>query len=380
MKKLYCILTTAHAIDDVRVYRRIALSLINECDILWIGPDYHVFESELKNDGIQRILYPNGKGIRGRLLNNFRAMKHFRQHRKDISFVYYPDPDIAFFITLFFKAGKIRKIFDIHEVYHKYLLNKHVTGAVFMIMNNLIQKAISRAVRKSDLTISVSETVSKYYVSSANHSLIIRNCLPSDFANMKVNPALKKEVFTLVHGKNHPSRGTVLLLDAIRILKERQVVCKVLMINIKNDIFDQYVRKYDLSSYIELHDGLPFVEMMNQMLKCHAGIIAYGRDLGVDGLPNRIFEYMALGLPVIVPEFAKEMFNMVGQEQCGLITDTEDPVKVAECIEQLVTHPALSQEMGERGRTAFFKHHNWETEIMPLINYLKLKGNEAYSE
>jgi glycosyltransferase involved in cell wall biosynthesis len=371
MKKLYCILTTAHAIDDVRVYRRMALSLINEVEILWIGPNVHVFENELNNDSIRRILYKNGKGIFGRLLNNFHALKQFNKQKNNIHYVYFPDPDVAFFFTLFIKAEKIRKIFDIHEVYHKYLLNKRVKGATYLVLNSLIQKAISKAVRNVDLTLAVSETVANYYVSEKNHNLIIHNCLPLNFGKFKDNDITRKKVFTIVHGKNHPTRGTIILLDTLRILKKKGIICKVLMINTKNEIYNEYVNKYELVSFIDLYEGLPFIEMINQMSQCHAGIIAYGRDLGVDSLPNRIFEYMALGLPVIVPEFSKEMFKIVEREKCGLVTNTEDPNQIAECIDHLVKNPELSKEMGERGRKAFLKLHNWETEILPLVKYLK---------
>jgi glycosyltransferase involved in cell wall biosynthesis len=370
MKKQYCILTTAHAIDDVRVYRRMALSLVKEFDIIWIGPDIHVFENELNNDGIRRILYKNGKGIFGRLLNNFRALRLFSKHMNNIHFVYFPDPDIAFLFTLLFKSKKIIKIFDIHEVYHKYLLNKRVKGTIFLVLNKLIQKAISRTVGTVDLTLAVSETVAGYYASGKNQNLIIRNCLPLNFGHSQDDIIPKKNIFTLVHGKNHPTRGTVFLLDTLRKLKEKGIICKVLMINTENEVFNEYVRKYELASYIDLHDGLPFVEMINQMSQCHVGIIAYGRDLGVDSLPNRIFEYMALGLPVIVPEYSKEMFKIVEREKCGLLTDTEDPGQVAQCIDYLVKNPQLAKEMGERGRKAFLKMHNWETEIIPFVEYL----------
>ena len=214
-------------------------------------------------------------------------------------------------------------------------------------------------------------SVSDYYVSGANRNLVIRNCLPLSFADIKENSVSDKKSFTVVHGKNHPTRGTMYILEAIRILKEKRINFKVLMINTKSEVFDEYVKKYELESYIDLHDGLPFTEMINQMHRCHAGLIAYGRDLGVDSLPNRIFEYMALGLPVIVPWYSTEMFKIVEKEKCGLVTDTEDPAKIAECIEELAGNFQLSKEMGERGRKAFLKQHNWEAEIMPFIEYLK---------
>ena len=139
-----------------------------------------------------------------------------------------------------------------------------------------------------------------------------------------------------------------------------------------NNIFKDYIDKFDLGDYIELHKGLPFVEMQNQMSQCHAGIIAYGRDLGVDSLPNRFFEYMAIGIPAIVPCFSQEMANIAKREQCGILVDTEDSQKIAQSFEYLIKNPQVSNEMGINGETAFLKAHNWEIEIKPLIHYLKL--------
>jgi glycosyltransferase involved in cell wall biosynthesis len=371
MKKRICILTTAHPADDVRVYRKMALSLISELDLVWIGPDTYWFENELKNDNISRMLYKNTKGAFGRLKNNYKALRYFSKVKKDLDFVYFPDPDIAFFFTLLINAGKIRKLFDIHEVYHKYLLNNRVNGNIYPFMNKLLQKGISRTVSKVDITMAVSDSVSKYYDSDKKHPLVVRNCLPLSFGNIRDNKKGKKEVFTVVHGKNHPTRGTMVILEALRILKGNGTACKVLMINTNNAQFDEYIRKHELEDYIDLHDGLPFVEMIDEMLQCHAGLVAYGRELGVDSLPNRIFEYMALSLPVIVPEYSTEMHKLVEQEKCGLIIDTEDPAQIAGCIVHLAENPESGVEMGERGRRAFLERHNWEHEISPLIEYLK---------
>jgi len=371
MKKRICILTTAHPADDVRVYRKIALSIVNELDIIWIGPDSYWFEKELNNDNVTRMLFQNRKGFLGRLKNNVSALKYFRMVKKDLDFVYFPDPDIAFFFTLFMRSGKIRKLFDIHEVFHKYLLNNKVNSFLYPVLNKLLQNGISRTVKKVDLTMAVSGTVARYYDSKQKHPLIIRNCLPLGFAPLPEKNVIKKGTFTVVHGKNHPSRGTMTILSAMRILREKGIPCKVLMINTYNEQFDEYVKKYQLEDYIDLHDGLPFTEMINQMRQCHAGLVAYGRDLGVDSLPNRIFEYMAVSLPVIVPSYSTEMHRIVENEKCGLLTDTEDPVEIAGCIAHLVHNPDLCSGMGERGRKAFLETHNWEHEISPLIEYLK---------
>lgn len=375
MEKKFCILTSAHPIDDVRVYRKIALSVIKEFKVIWIGPDISFFENELGNDGIERYLFRNKKGIIGRLHNNLKALIIFIKHRKNVDYVYFPDPDIALSYICIIKSKKIKKIFDIHEVFHKYLLSRNVRKILLPIFEKIVENTIKKVVRNVDLTIGVSGTVLNYYTTLKTPSMIIRSCLPKKYLDIKSYEVKKNDLFTFVHGKNAASRGTFYVLDALRILKGRGISCKVLMITLRNsgsnEKFNSYINKYSLNSYIDLYDGLPFEEMINKMAQCHAGLIAYGRDLGVDSLPNRIFEYMALSLPVIVPNFALEIVSIIEKEKCGLIVDPEDSSQLADHLEYLIKHPIVAQEMGNRGNIAFLNKHNWEVEFDPFIKYLK---------
>lgn len=372
MKKKICVLTSAHPIDDVRVYRKIALTLIKEFEVIWIGPNVHFFESELHNDGIERHLFLNKKGIIGRLINNYRVIKMFLW-QKGISTVYIPDPDLAFFYVILAKSKKINVIFDIHEVYHKDLLQRKVRGFFYPLFCKLIKNIIKTIASKVDLTIGVSATVLNYYVSNKKPHMIIRSCLPQDIIDFTNIDKKKKDDFTIVHGKNHMSRGTLVVLKALNILKEKKIKCKVLMIeqnSSNNDFFYTSVDKFNLNTYIEIHNGMPFVEMQKQMSQCNVGLIAYGRDLGVDSLPNRFFEYLSIGIPVIVPCFSKEMVDIVKKEECGIFVDTENSKELADSFEFLINNPKLAKEMGDRGRIAFLDRHNWEIEIKPLIDYI----------
>lgn len=373
MKKRVCILTSVHPIDDVRVYHKIALSLSQTFEVTWIGTETFYFENELGNDNIHRILIPEKKGIGGRLAVNRLVLKKFLK-QKDVAYVYIPDPELAFFYSFIKIRRKAKAIFDIHEVFHKDLLNRKIKGKIYPIVSNIVLKLIRRVVRRFDLTIGVNNNVLDFYVSPVRPFMIVRSCLPQSFAKPS-GEIRKKSVFTIVHGKNHPARGTKQVLDALVILKKKNIECKVLMIEqqgLDNDAFKDKVKQLGLENYIELHHGLPFAEMQSQMAACHAGLIAYGKDLGIDSLPNRFFEYMATGIPVIVPTFSVEMVAIVNQERCGLLTDTENPEKIAESFELLINTPLEAREMAERGRSAFLQRHNWEHEVAPLIHFMEL--------
>ena len=107
------------------------------------------------------------------------------------------------------------------------------------------------------------------------------------------------------------------------------------------------------------------------MTECDAGLIAYGRTAGSNSLPNRLFEYMAAGLPVIGPSYAKEIAAILEKERCGLTVDMENPEALAEAIVFLKMNPRDARAMGERARESFFQRHNWEDEIRPLIRRIR---------
>jgi glycosyltransferase involved in cell wall biosynthesis len=76
---------------------------------------------------------------------------------------------------------------------------------------------------------------------------------------------------------------------------------------------------------------------------------------------------MAAGLPVITSNFP-EWRDVVEGIGCGLTVEPEDPQAIASAIGYLLSHPAQSAEMGERGRQAVLDKLNWTKEKPKLLN------------
>ncbi|NTU89603.1 MAG: glycosyltransferase family 4 protein, partial [Actinobacteria bacterium] len=85
-----------------------------------------------------------------------------------------------------------------------------------------------------------------------------------------------------------------------------------------------------------------------------------------DALPNKLFEYMVAGLPVIVSDFPKWR-SMVEDIHCGLVVDPCDTGDIAKAVEYLHGHPEEAREMGLRGRQAVLGRYNWQSEGEKLI-------------
>ena len=91
-------------------------------------------------------------------------------------------------------------------------------------------------------------------------------------------------------------------------------------------------------------------------------------------MPNKLFEYMAAGLPVIASNFPLWR-QIVEGNSCGLCVDPLKPEEIAQAIEYLLAHPAEAYRMGQNGRRVIEEKYNWENEGKELINlYQKLVG------
>lgn len=376
-----CIFTTAHPTDDIRVYDKFCVTFLQRgYKVKWIGPDHNFFsKGENRNKEVIWELFKNKGGLTGRI-SNIKNAYYALKTLKNIDYIYCPDPDAAFLAVNFKPCKSIRLIFDIHEVYHKDLLKRRTMGFEMNFISKVIKKIIINVCVKADLVIAVSNKVLSYYVFDEKKCFIVRSCAPISIIDDINRESIKKnEILTVVHGKNHITRGTAVIIEAINILKRKHPVgnFKVLMIDLygvlegnRNNPYSVAVNKYGVEEYIDLRNGMSLREMQIELSKSNAGLISYGRELGVDSLPNRLFEFMANGLPVIVPEYAEEIVNIVKKENCGIITDMENAFKIAEAMEFLIENKEEADKMGENGREAFYKRHNWENEIAPILNFM----------
>jgi glycosyltransferase involved in cell wall biosynthesis len=91
-------------------------------------------------------------------------------------------------------------------------------------------------------------------------------------------------------------------------------------------------------------------------------------------LPNKLFQYMAAGLPVVASDFPQVREVVVGAG-CGVVVDTRRPAEIARGINTLLADPESARAMGERGRRAVEERFNWATSARALLDvYRRLIG------
>lgn len=121
-------------------------------------------------------------------------------------------------------------------------------------------------------------------------------------------------------------------------------------------------------------DALGFVgreDVRDILSRCVGGLVTFLPSPNhIDAQPNKMFEYMSAGVPVIGSNFPLWK-QIIEGNQCGLCVDPLAPQTIAEAIDYLVTHPVEAEQMGRNGQKAVQEKYNWGIEEQKLLNFYK---------
>jgi len=112
-------------------------------------------------------------------------------------------------------------------------------------------------------------------------------------------------------------------------------------------------------------------EMRKLYARAQAGLIAFFPEPNhIYSMPNKIFEYMSAGLPMIASDLPIQK-SIVEDVGCGLIADARSPEEIYKTMCWLFDHPDSAEKMGKAGQKAVKEKYNWEQEVQKLIAFYK---------
>lgn len=175
-------------------------------------------------------------------------------------------------------------------------------------------------------------------------------------------PAAKEsELFELVYvGLLNPSRGVDTVLQAVAQLPSTLKNFRLRVIGSGKHALS--LRR--LAAELRLEDRVVFdgwvenTRVPSLIAQGSAGIVPhYACSHWNTTIPNKLFDYMAAGKPVIVSD-AIPTARIVKQVGCGLVYESRDPAALARAIVALADPQARSR-MGAAGRAAVEQKFNW---------------------
>ncbi|MCE5203449.1 MAG: glycosyltransferase family 4 protein [Coriobacteriales bacterium] len=120
-----------------------------------------------------------------------------------------------------------------------------------------------------------------------------------------------------------------------------------------------------LADHVRFTGWLGKDEAMTYIADANVALVPHHRSPHTDAtIPHKLFQYMALGRPVIVSDCAP-LARIVRQEGCGLVFRSGDAVDLASQVLK-VADPATAGEMAAAGRAAVLERWNLEAEGVAL--------------
>ena len=269
---------------------------------------------------------------------------------------FYKDFPLVIFTKLF------RKTLVLH--YH----NKGVSLNQNKIIDNLLYKILFKNTKVILLSERLCYDVKKYV--KKNNLFYCPNGIPfNDISSITLEHKVPQILFlsNLIE-----SKGVFILLDALKILKKRGVCFFCNLVggegDISNLILKDKLSKLELTDVVKYH-GKKYDNDKSDLFN-QADLFVFPTFYHNECFPLVILEAMMYGLPVISSNEGA-IPDIVKHNETGFIVEKQNPIKLAEKIEWLISNPRLAKKMGENGQTQFHKKYTikkFENRLTDILN------------
>ncbi|MDV4342977.1 glycosyltransferase family 4 protein [Methanoculleus sp. YWC-01] len=366
-----CMLTTTHLPHDGRIFEKEAKSLAKEHDVTIIA--FSENGSIQEDGGVQIVAVRKPSSNLLHSLTLWRAFRVCLNHKCDVIHCHEPDALLIGVLTKFLKGRRV--VYDIHEHWPSEIpfdLGLPNATVLTRILEPLLSWGEVLLARFADAKIAVSESVAERFGRNGTLPVIVSNYSiagsvpPAPQAGRSRNVIYMAGNMQLFHG----------IRECIQAMSKVAAtfpdVSLTLVGNIREDIGAIAV-KTDPRPVITMTGYLPYREMYETLREGSIGLLVFQPDYynAYIGLPNKLFDYMLCGLPVVASDFP-EICKVVSETECGVLVDPTSPDAIAEAIAYLLEHPDEARRMGENGRTAVLERYNWGEMEMRLLEVYRL--------
>lgn len=130
--------------------------------------------------------------------------------------------------------------------------------------------------------------------------------------------------------------------------------------------------EYSCAEYYGQLNRQQVLELLQKSIIGMANLRNVGQYNKYDNLATKVYEYMSLGMPVILSksDYNEKMMKMF---QFGICVDPDNIEETANAMKYLYDNPEIAHQMGLNGRKAIVERFNWEIESKKLTSlYMKL--------
>lgn len=354
-------MTSAHPPFDVRIYHKECVSLAKEgLDVSIIVPWDEVLDDQYvgflnvhKEESRKKRFLKTTWSVLRTAIRNKAELYHFH------------DSDLipAGFVL---KALGRKVVYDVHEDLPRQILSKPWLSPFLKKPMSLVASAMEFAAgHVLDAVVAVTPYIASRF--PQDKVCLLQNYpLMEELAAVPENDYSQRPMQVAYVGGITQIRGLQQIVEALELCPAQKTPL-VLAGEFQSEAFSREIKKLEgwkRVAYVGWQERENLIDLLGNV---RAGLVLFHPVANhVNAQPNKMFEYMSAGLPVIASDFPLWR-EIVEKNRCGLLVDPLNPREIAEAMTWIFDNPEEAFEMGQRGRKIVFDELNWDTEKQKLF-------------
>lgn len=377
-----CFLSSMHPANDKRVHYKEAVTLARHgFDVVHVTPNA---EASGMMDGVRIVRYAGRRGTKGRIAQLGTLYRLGAGVDADVYHCNEVD-SWAVGVALKLLRGK-RVIFDVHEINSSNFAERGFPKPVRPFVEAAVRGFYRLLLPFTDRLVLAKRSATNDFPPTRVPKLLVQNYaeLAAGMSEPETNEAPAADrPFTAIHlGAINRDRGWPQLLDALALTRDTTIRLRVIgkFGDNSEDAFLARAAELGLAERVRFERWIPYEQVFAELRRCDVGLITFQPVLQnfIHALPHKMFDYMLADLPVIGPDCAVEVREIMRESDCGILVDSTSPASIAAALDRLAADPALCRRYGRNGRQAVLDRYNWEAEGRKLVAlYHELRGGDV---
>lgn len=358
--------TSVHVWSDTRIFQRMCQGLSKRgWRVSLIASN--VTSQVVEGVSVHGVPVPKSRLLRA-LVGGYRVVSAARTIDADV--YHFHDPELLIWRWLLALGGRL-VVYDMHEYVPGAITTRPWIPAGVRQVLARCWRLLERMTLRRTPVVLAERSYAKHYPWLPRKVVVLN--LP-DTETLMAIPLTEHSGRIIYVGRVSRSRGSLRMIEAVQLLRERGL-------NVELDIVGPVAEAHHTELVAAIDRArLPSVRLHGYMKPVEAWRLAAGAVAGlavlepepnyVESFPTKMFEYMALGLPVIVSDFPLYR-EVVDGSACGVCVDPLDSAALATALEGLLRDPAKARELGRNGREAVQTRYRWDQQLDALEGFYR---------
>jgi len=362
MKKI-CHLTSVHPPFDIRIFHKECKTLSQAgYRVVLIAPN----DQEEEVDGVRIWALPKAKGRLERM-TKIQWQLYKKAIEQDAALFHFHDPELIPAGLLLKLCGK-RVIYDVHEDYSQALLSREwIPSWLRRMLAQMVGCGEREVAKFFDGVVAATPHIAKRFPTIKTITVQNFPLLNQSIRSNPIIPYQQREKIIAYVGVVSALRGAKEMLEVMALLPPH-LSARLRIAGAFDPVgLEDQSKKSPGWSRVDFLGWQRHEDSIAMLGEARMGLVVFHPVPNhTEAQPNKFFEYMSAGIPVIASDFPLWR-RVVEETQCGLLVDPLSPKEIIEAIQWLLEHPTEAEEMGKRGQEAIREHFNWDNEANKLL-------------